>query len=193
MLKQTVNFKDYNDQDSEETLYFNLNKSEMADLLDLQPQLEEWARKTNGPERELDSNEIREFFDILKRLVDVSYGQRSADGKRFVKDDALLRDFKQSAAYDAFLFSLFEDPQNAVNFMTAILPKDLVAQAEVGQTADVVQLPSSETKDGEKKFSDYTQQELIEMPQEQFEALVGRDPKNMSKDALMIAFQRKNR
>jgi hypothetical protein len=43
-----------------------------------------------------------------------------------------------------------------------------------------------------KKFTDYTEQELLEMPQDQFLSLLPKSPKDWSPDQMMIAYQKKS-
>lgn len=129
MLKQTVKYTDFNDREVEEVLYFNLNKTEMVDFLPMLPRLERMAAAIQGNDRELTNAEIKEMLDIIKSFVAASYGERSEDGKYFRKSPEIFADFKASAAYDAFLFSLFEDVNKGNKFLEQIMPKDLAQAA----------------------------------------------------------------
>lgn len=44
-----------------------------------------------------------------------------------------------------------------------------------------------------KTFDDYTKEELLDMPQEQFQSLIPANAKDMSQAQLLIAFERKNK
>ena len=125
MLKQTVSYFDFDDNPSQETLYFNLTKTELADNIHLRDELEEMQQVFTADKKELSTGEITQLIDLVKTIMRLSYGIRSADGKRFVKSEEQWTEFTQTAAYDAFLYSLFEDPNKAVMFMTGILPKDV--------------------------------------------------------------------
>lgn len=130
MLKQTVKYTDFDDNDAMETLYFNLTKSELADNLNLNEELERLQTDFTGMgKRNLEPHEIQRVLDLVKTFMRLSYGVRSEDGKRFIKTPQQWEEFTQTAVYDAFLFSLFQDPQNAFNFMVGILPKDLRSSA----------------------------------------------------------------
>lgn len=128
MLKQDIAYKDFDDNLRQDALYFNITKSELMENLDLKPQLEELGDILSGPPRELTESEVLKILAVVKRLVELAYGERSADGTRFRKSSEIWEDFKSSMAYDAFIMSLFENPEAAVKFMTGILPKDLLAQ-----------------------------------------------------------------
>lgn len=130
MLKQSVSYVDFDDNECVETLYFNLTKTELTDNLDMKDELEKIQQDFTGePKRNLEDHEIRRILDLVKTFMRLSYGIRSEDGKRFIKTPEIWTEFTQTAAYDAFLFSLFENPANALAFMTGILPKDLRARA----------------------------------------------------------------
>lgn len=200
MLKQTFAYTDYNGESDQATLYFNINKDEMFDLLPLKPRIEGWLERISGPKRELTQEEVLDFYDIIRTLIDLSYGERSENGKEFAKSKKILKKFKQSAAYGAYIFSLFENAELGMNFMVEIMPADLVkaAKLEVAQsegspgTNEIVSLPSVDEKPAERKFEDYSEEELLAMSQQEFENLVGKDPKKWPREVMFAAYQRKN-
>ncbi|WNM72523.1 hypothetical protein SEA_ARTORIAS_54 [Gordonia phage Artorias] len=129
-MKQSVSYTDFDDNECVETLYFNLTKTELTDNLDLKEELEKIQQDFTGePKRNLETHEIQRILDLVKTFMRLSYGIRSEDGKRFIKTPDLWTEFTQTAAYDSFLFGLFENPANALAFMTGILPKDLRSRA----------------------------------------------------------------
>jgi hypothetical protein len=141
MLKETVTYTDFNNVTRTEDLYFNLTKTEMSDLLGLQPRLEKWAESTSGDPRDLSMAEIRELLEIIKLLVEKAYGVKTEDGRHFRKSPEAWADFKDSAAYDAFVFGLFEDPLKAVGFMNGILPQDLANRETVQLAQKLAAVP----------------------------------------------------
>lgn len=154
MLKQTVSYTDFNDQDCTETLYFNLTKVELAENLHLIKPLEELQERFSGPARDVDSEDIRVIMDMVKHFMKLSYGVRSADGKRFAKSEELWTEFTQTAAYDEFLFSLFENPSRTVSFLVGIIPPELRAQAQQIASENGVE---AETETPEVEVSSDTQ------------------------------------
>jgi hypothetical protein len=149
MLKQTINYTDFDGNPAEETLYFNLTKIEIADNLDLKEQVEKIQKSFEGESRTLETHEVQAILALVKRLMCLSYGVRSADGKRFIKSDELWTEFTQTAVYDEFLFSLFKDPQNAFAFILGILPQDIRAEAEAMATTNPNQEPLLDSSDSE--------------------------------------------
>ena len=137
MLKQTVEYTDFDDNKATETLYFNLTKSELTENLHLKEELEGLQKMVTGERRELETSEVTQILELVKTFMRLSYGVRSSDGKRFIKTPELWTEFTQTAVYDAFLFSLFEDPTRAVNFMSGILPLDLRERARAAAEKDM--------------------------------------------------------
>ena len=168
MLKQTVSYLDFDDNPTQETLYFNLTKTELADNITIKDELDAMQQTFSQERHELTTTEIKQLIDLVKTFMRLSYGVRSADGKRFIKTDEQWTEFTQTAAYDAFLYSLFEDPNKAVIFMTGILPKDVRSTVEQqmnqGSAADTIGQRMQELK-GESTT------ETALTPEQQAEAL----------------------
>lgn len=129
MIKKTITYTDYNDDSVTETFHFHLSKDKLLDNLDLQDEFDALEEMLAGEKRELKREETKRILALVKELIKLSYGVRSEDGKKFRQGDDLYRDFADSAAYDAILFSLFENPEKALEFMAGIMPKDLMEKA----------------------------------------------------------------
>lgn len=130
MIKQTITYTDFNDNEQTEDLYFHLSKTDLADNIDLRDELEALPKMLEGEPRELTIPETKRIIEMVKRFMRISYGVRSEDGTRFKKNDEIWEDFTWTAAYDAFLYSLFVNPEKATEFLMGILPADLRSQAE---------------------------------------------------------------
>jgi hypothetical protein len=130
MISKTVVFKNYNDEERTKTLYFHISKVQLADNLDLEDEFGRAALMISGEKRELTKEEVQEILTLIKRLIKLGYGERSEDGEHFRKSEQIYADFHDSAAYDALLWEMFTHPEDAVAFMTAILPSDLVEKAK---------------------------------------------------------------
>lgn len=130
MLKQTIKYTDFFDKPQEEDLYFNFSKAEIAENLWLIERFENLQRVFSGGERQLTIPEVQLIVDLVKDFMRLSYGERSEDGKHFRKGEALFKNFKESAAYDAMLIGMFEDVQKMFDFMLGVLPQDWRQKAE---------------------------------------------------------------
>lgn len=125
MLKETIKYKDYNGKEVEEDFYFYLSKSDIIDLetsIDggLTQVLQKISRANNG------NAVIRE----IKRIVLAAYGEKSPDGKRFMKSEEISRAFRETPAYDQFFMDLVTDAEKAVAFFTGIMPADMQPKME---------------------------------------------------------------
>ena len=125
MLKKSIEYTDYNDITRTEDFYFNLSKSEILELDlrtpgGLKNNIEIMASKSDG-------DEIMTFFkDLLFR----SYGEKSADGKFFIKSDQLSISFSQTNAYDVLFVELVTDPEKAAKFFNEIIPNIPTTETE---------------------------------------------------------------
>lgn len=191
MLKQNINYVDWDDKPQTETLYFNLTKTELADNLHLKEDLDMLHERITGETRELTIQEVQKILDLVKTFMRLSYGIRSEDGRRFIKTPDIWVEFTQTAAYDAFLTSLFQDPNKAVEFLAGVLPADLRAQVEgemQKQTTNTVELPTSTPvlADGYTKAEHATTKEPTD------EELLKMKPQDMTHAQLQRAFALKN-
>lgn len=119
MLKQVINYEDYNGTPRTWEAYFNLNDSELMKFFTtegdytLDKQVMKLFSERNG-------KKIMEVFD---NLIDISYGEKSLDGIQFIKSPELLNKFKSSLAYDKFFMELVTDAGKAADFFNAIVSK----------------------------------------------------------------------
>lgn len=124
MFKYTVNYEDFDGNQQSEVLYFNLSKPEMLKL-----QMKNDGGYAEYLQKIANSNNPAEVLDAFSDIVLMAYGQKSEDGKRFVKSEEAKMAFSQSVAYDTFLFELIENPAIIENFMNGVFPKDLLEKA----------------------------------------------------------------
>ena len=120
MLKKTVTYVDYNGVERTEDFYFNLSKAEVTEMElsvrgGLSVMLEELVK----------SGDNARIVEIFKDLVLRSYGEKSADGKRFVKSKELSEAFSQTEAYSEIFMELALDEKAAAAFVNGILPANL--------------------------------------------------------------------
>lgn len=116
MLKKTITYTDYDGEERTEDFYFNLNKAELAEMeLSTQSGMKRLIERL---QQERDNKKIVEIFkDIILR----SYGEKSLDGKRFVKSKELSEAFAQTEAYSELFIELL-DAEKAAAFINGIMP-----------------------------------------------------------------------
>lgn len=118
MLKQTIEYTDYDGNERKEDFYFNLSK---AELMEMQ------LSTTGGLEKKIQSiiaaQDSKEIIDTFKDIIIRSYGVKSPDGKRFIKNDEVRDEFIQSEAYSELFMLLATNDKEASKFINGILPK----------------------------------------------------------------------
>jgi len=215
MLKQTFTYENFDGQQVTEDLYFNLTKVELSENFWLKDRVEEVQKMLNGPARDLKPEETFKVLEVVKDFMKIAYGVRSEDGRRFVKNDQVWEEFSQSAAYDAFLFSLFETPERAYSFIVGVMPRDLAEGAaklmaaqqaadNLGKVVDnseqVEKLKKienagvvpSQTATDEVTFDTSDLGEVSVTSLKDMNAKVDDDPKNWSRERLLAEFKKKN-
>lgn len=130
MFKDSVTYTDFNDDPHTEVLWFNITKTDILGKLALIDRAEAIEKNLRGPQRELTTPEKQEILDVVKEFMQLAYGKKSADGRHFRKSTEIWEDFRWSAAYDAYLLSLFMDENKSFVFITSVMPKDLREQAQ---------------------------------------------------------------
>lgn len=127
MLKKTISYTDYNDIPRVEDFYFNLTEAELTDMeLSVVGGLEAMLKKI------IDTKDVPSIVKIFKELICKSYGEKSADGRRFMKEDAdghpLYVNFTQTEAYSKLYMELATDADAAAAFVNGIMPKNIASQ-----------------------------------------------------------------
>ncbi len=124
MLKETIKYTDYNGVERTEDFWFHLSKAELM----------EWEMGTTGGLTEMikhivDAKDAPAIIKIFKELVLKAYGQKSPDGKRFIKSDELATEFSQTEAYSQLFMELATDADKAAAFVNGIMPSDVAEKA----------------------------------------------------------------
>ena len=161
MLKQLITYKNFDDVQVDKVLYFNLSKTELAENnVDLEAELQgilDRIQQIDKTKEEATTDDIRRLLELVKTFMRLSYGVRSADGERFIKSPEVWTEFTQTAAYDAFLFSLFEDQDRALAFMLGIMPEELREKGK--EAADLAIKRSSAAASIREKADEYNKRQ----------------------------------
>ena len=142
MYAKTMKYTDYNGNEREETFYFNLSRSELIDL--------EW-RTPGGLEAYMKSIiaslDGQKLADMFKLLIQKSYGVKDLEGRRFIKNEEVLKNFTETPAYDELFVQLATDDKAAAEFINGIFPKEAVEaakkQREMAEKAGISLVESS--------------------------------------------------
>lgn len=124
MLKKTISFTNWNDEACEQTFYFNLTQTELAQLeYSHKGGLTEWIKKA------VETRDGKVILDTFEEIIKATYGEKSLDGMSFLKSDEIFNRFKGSPAYDVLYMELVTDGEKAAQFIIDCMPKDLRAEA----------------------------------------------------------------
>lgn len=119
MYAKKIKFVDFNGEEREETFYFNLMKSEVMEM-----QLEVKGGLTTIIQKIIETKDVPELVKIFKDLIHRSYGEKSPDGKRFIKSKELSDAFSQTEAYSNLFMELSTDADAASAFINGIVPPE---------------------------------------------------------------------
>ena len=120
MLKKTIKYTDYDGNEREEDFYFNLNKAEVTEMeLSKQGGLSEYIKRIVA------AQDAPLLVELFKELICKSYGEKSLDGKRFVKSKELTEEFTQTEAYAELFVELASNAEEATKFVNGIMPKNM--------------------------------------------------------------------
>ena len=123
MLTKTVKYTDYNGNERTETLNFHLTKAEIAEM-----ELSMPGGMSATIQRIIEAQDTKELIAIFKDLLLKSYGVKSPDGRRFIKNDELREEFSQTEAYSEMFMELATDAKAASDFVNGIVPADMQEQ-----------------------------------------------------------------
>lgn len=122
MLKKTITYTDYNGLERTEDFYFNISKAEAMEM-----ELTTEGGYAEMIKRVIDAKDSTTIVNVFKEFVLKAYGEKSPDGKYFMKVDEngkpLATKFAQTEAYSNFYMELATNAGAAADFVNAVLPK----------------------------------------------------------------------
>lgn len=125
MYCRKITYTDFFDNKREEEFFFNLSKSELIKFL-----------QTNGSysldklvKRLTQENNNQQLIEIFEKLIKLSYGKPSLDGRRFEKTDEIWQDFRDTNAYDALFLELIGNADKAYEWLSHVISQDIMTQA----------------------------------------------------------------
>ncbi len=124
MLVKTITYEDYNGEKRTEDFMFNLSKAEIAEMeTSVAGGLKEMLTKI------IQAKDVPQLAKFFKQIILSSYGEKSSDGRRFVKSEELATEFSQTPAYSELYMELATDSAAASAFINGIVPKGLIDEA----------------------------------------------------------------
>lgn len=116
MRKETITYTDYNDVTRTEDFFFNLNEAELTAL-----QYGVDGGMKEMLERIVKSNDNKQIMACFRDFISKSYGEKSPDGRRFVKSTELSEAFMQTEAYNELMLRFMTDANYSAEFINDVL------------------------------------------------------------------------
>lgn len=120
MIKRTITYVDYDGNERTEDFYFNLNRAELSEM-----QLTVVGGFEKLAEYIKQKQDIPKAVNVFKELLLKSYGEKSADGRRFMKSPEIVKNFEETEAYSILFMELATNENSAKEFMAGVVPADM--------------------------------------------------------------------
>ena len=117
MLKKTITYEDYDGNKRTEDVYFNLSKAEIMEM-----EMGVSGGMTQMINKIVAAQDSERIIKIFKEIILKAYGEKSPDGKRFIKSEELSTAFSQTEAFSQLFMELATDADAAAKFVNGIIP-----------------------------------------------------------------------
>lgn len=117
MFKKTITYTDYNGVERTEDFYFNLTRAEVTEM-----ELSTTGGLTTMIEKIVAEQDSKAIVETFKKIILAAYGEKSADGRRFIKNDEVRDSFAQTEAYSDLFMELASDADAAAEFINGVAP-----------------------------------------------------------------------
>jgi hypothetical protein len=122
MLKKTITYTDYNGNERTEDFYFNLSKKDLLDM-----EVDATAETGGGSFEDLvkritTEQDHKKIIELFKTIILKSVGEKSPDGKHFVKNPSIAEAFSYTEAFVELFMELATSEDAAAAFIRGITP-----------------------------------------------------------------------
>lgn len=125
MFCKELEYEDFNGVTRTEKFWFHFSKAEI-----LERQMSEYGGFDKTVQKIIDTNDVPKLVSIFKEFILKAYGEKSEDGRRFIKEDPvtgrpLYKEFAETQAYSDYFMLLATDSKAASEFVNGVYPKDM--------------------------------------------------------------------
>jgi len=124
VLKKTIKYVDFNGDEVSEDFFFHLSKAELVEL-----EMSHEGGLSESLKRIVEAEDNKSIIKEFKNIIMSSYGKRSHDGKRFIKNQDVREEFASTEAYSALFMELVTDTNAAVEFINGVIPAGMAEEA----------------------------------------------------------------
>ena len=125
MIKKNITYVDFNGEERTDPFYFNLSKAELMDI-----ELDYNGNMSTAMNTMLERRDMKGVLGLLSKLIRKAYGEKSEDGKRFLKNKELEDGFATTDAFSNLLIELVNDEKKLEAFVTGVIPADMREEVE---------------------------------------------------------------
>lgn len=134
MWIETITYKGYDDTEYTEEFCFHISQAELAKM-----NYSVEGGMKNLLKRIYQTKDNVELYNLFEKLIDMGYGRKSLDQKRFEKSPEILAEFKQTEAYSQFIIKLLQDSKYALKVINGMLPGKDASEEEIARaTAELM-------------------------------------------------------
>lgn len=137
MLKKTITYKDYDGVVRKEDFYFDLSEREVIVAEVTYP-----GGLKNFLQRIVDAKDGAAIMRYVEDFIAMSYGEKSPDGRRFIKSPEISKAFMETPAYTKLFMELVASEgaaEKCADFVNAIMPNETDWQESVGAAPQITQ------------------------------------------------------
>lgn len=139
MLKKKIKYTDFNGNVREEEFYFNLNKAELMEMeLTVKGGFGETIKSI------INAGDTPTIVNYFKQIILKSYGEKTVDGKSFMKTPEITKAFECSNAYSVLFMELSTNEEEAAKFINGVIPSDLADQVKEQQAKQEKPAPATD-------------------------------------------------
>ena len=165
MLKKTITYKDFNEQEVSEDFFFHLSKAELVEL-----EMSHDGGLSDSLKRIVEAEDGKGIIAEFKNIILSAYGVRSSDGRRFTKNQQLREEFESTEAYSELFMELVTNTDSAIEFINGVIPQGMAEEAAKLTAAPDLK-PVEETVKVLAPVTMVTRAEMDEMSQDELRAL----------------------
>ena len=118
MLKKPITYTDYEGVERKEDFYFNLSKAEVLDM-----EMGTTGGMVKMLTKIVESKDGKKIIETFKNIILKAYGEKSDDGRRFIKSKEISEAFSQTEAYVELYMELATNTDAATAFVNGIIPQ----------------------------------------------------------------------
>jgi hypothetical protein len=138
MYKKSLTYETFDGVEVTEVFRFNFTAAELTDMeLNMPGGMQKYINDI------IEAKDNREMVKLFQELLINSYGVISDDGRRFIKNDTIREEFKQTNAYSELFMLFATNEDEASKFINGILPKNLVAEGQKANTTAITDKSSN--------------------------------------------------